>query len=45
MALARPLPSSVTAPETLGIDMQRIDVHERLPRGAGGAPLAVTGDR
>jgi MFS family permease len=35
----------VTAPETLGIDMQRIDVHERLPRGAGGAPLAVTGDR
>ncbi|HSS01785.1 MAG TPA: MFS transporter [Kofleriaceae bacterium] len=35
----------VTAPETRGIDMHRIDAHERLGRGAAGAPLAVTGDR
>ena len=33
-----------TAPETRGIDMQRIDGAARLARDAGGAPLAVTGD-
>jgi MFS family permease len=35
----------VTASETLGIDMHRIDAHVRVARGARVTPLGVTGDR
>jgi len=35
----------VTASETRGIDMHRIDPQARLARGAGVAPLAATGDQ
>jgi MFS family permease len=34
-----------TATETRGIDMHRSDAPATLARGAGGAPLAATGDR